>query len=477
MDEVRGSIPLGSTDRMNHRTVPLSLFALATAAGAIACDHKAPADPPPPVVVDAQSLVVPNDWPPLPTVPSEVANVVRDRGNRPYVAPARPTVEQIRKHLGGEQVVAGDELVGAVLDGWVGATDKPSFVLFGSLHDSGAQLDAFRRVATRMPHLWGVVMEQFKARGDWPKSDVKAADVDDADLAEFFATGSEGALYRLRANQQEHDYAAWKFGYVDTVMDAVVAFRGASLPVFACDMPKSLLGPALEGTDEATTLREAHCAISAREKLRLLGPAHVAKGETYFDDVPPPMRAAFFVGDNHAGIGGLARFLHADGRIATVHVIGGRGWSPETAELPADMAIVDPVLVPLGEPDVTSWALLLPNVSSGVIDRVIDRGDAKSDRIARPRPPTDDTISAPTVWVESESPARIALAGADVALLGGGRGGEWLRVRPGRHACTITVGGKSTTFVLDVAVAGRTEVHVDAADAPAPTLHVAHVRD
>jgi hypothetical protein len=455
---------------MIHRTVPLSFIAGALTAGVIACDHRAPAPEPAAAPVDAQALVVPNDWPPLPKTPTEVANVVRDRGNRPWVAPSRPTIEAIKKQLGGEQVVAGDELVGAVLDGWVGAGDKPSFVLFGSLHDAGAQVDAFRRVATRMPHLWGVVMEQFKAQGAWPKAEVKASDVDDADLAEFFATGSDAALFRLRANQPEHDYAAWKFGYVDAVLDAVVAFRGANLPVYACDMPKSLLAPELEPTDEATTLREAHCAIAAREKLRLLGPAHVAKGEAYVDDVPPPMRAAFFVGDNHAGIGGLARFLHADGRIASVHLIGGR---PE-AEIPSDMAIVDPVLVPLAEPNATSWALLLPNASPGLVDRVVDRsGDA---RPRRARPAGDGTISAPTVWVESDGPARIKLAGGDVALLGGS-GGEWLRVRPGRHACTITTGSRTITFALDVAVQGRTELHVDAPDAPAPVLHVAHVRD
>ncbi len=416
--------------------------------GFCACEKHVPVEATSPV--DAASLVVPNDWPPLPSASGGVTAVVRDRANRPKVAPSRPTIDRIKMHLGEEQVVAGDDAIAAILDMFVAGGDKPAFVLFGALHDSGPQVDEFRRVVSRMPHLWGVVMEQFKARGDWRNAtpEVKASDTDDADLADFFATGSDAALYRLRVSQVDHDYAAWKFGYVETVLDTVITLRGVNRPVYACDMPKTLIASSLEGTDDETTLREAHCAISAREKLRLLGPAHVAKGETYFDDIPPPMRAAFFVGDNHAGIGGLPRFLHDGAQIATVHLIGGR---PE-AELPADMTVYDPVLVPLHEEGVTSFALLLPNASNALVDRVIDRSPA------RVRPAADGTISAPTVWVESDGPARIALAGADLAV---GSSGEWLRVRPGTHACTITRGATTTTFAVRVSTSGHTQIRID----------------
>ncbi len=443
MDEVRGSIPLGSTDRMNRKLA----FLASTAFALGACEHHSASQPE--QAVDAQALVVPNDWPPLPKAPGDVGNVVRDRANRPPVAPSRPTWEEIKKHLGGEKVIAGDDVIASALDGWVALGDSPSFVLFGSLHDSGAQVDELRRLTTRMPHLWGVVMEQFKSRGAWPKADVAAADTDDADLAEFFATGSDAALYRLRVAQVDHDYAAWKFDYVPAVLDAVVALRGVQKPVFACDMPKSLIDPSLEGTDEGNTLREAHCAISAREKLRTLGPAHVAKGETYVDDVPPPMRAAFFVGDNHAGIGGLARFLHEGGRIATVHMMGGR---PDP-ELPADMTVVDPVLVPVGDGRTTEWALILPNASGAMIDRVIDKSPPRT------RPAADGTISAPTVWIESDGPVKVSLSGAEIAV---GTTGEWLRVRPGTHACTVArPAGGTLTFALQVTASGFTSVRID----------------
>ncbi|CAN5486637.1 hypothetical protein BH09MYX1_BH09MYX1_25180 [soil metagenome] len=455
MDEVRGSIPLGSTDRMKYSVTPFLTALLAASAIAVgACDHHdaAPADP---VMIDAAALVVPSDWPRLPTTADGVAGVVRDRANRPRVAPTRPTIDEIKKHRGDEQVVAGDDAIAAVLDRWIGGSDKPSFVLFGSLHDSAAHVDALRRLTTRMPQLWGVVMEQFVARGAWIDADVASADIDDADLADFFATGDGGALYRLGEAQIEHDYAAWKFGYVGTVLDAVVALRGAGKPVFACAIPKSLVDSSLEGTAEETTLREAHCAMAAHEKLRLLGPSHVKKGDIYFDDIPPPMRAAFFLGDDHAGVDGIARFLHENSRVASVHMIGGR---PDP-ELPPEMTVVDPVLVPLQSGPTTSFALLLPNTTPAAIERVIDRTPART------KPAADGTITAPTVWVDSDGPARIALAGADVVV---GSAGEWLRVRPGVHACTITRQTKdgvssTVTFALRVTAAadGFTQIHID----------------
>ena len=397
--------------------------------------------------------------------------VVRDRGNRPEAPRQRPSASEVRAQLGDERTSIGDDAIAYALDAWVAGGDKPSFVLFGSLHDSGEQVDELRRLVVRMPHLWAVVMEQFKTKGAWLGAPpVADADVDDDALAELFSTGSEGAAYRLREAQLGHDYAAWKFDYVPRVLDVAVALRGTGKAVYACDMPKKLLDPSLEGTPDAITLREAHCAIAAREKLRLLGPAHVAPGETYVDDVPPPMRAAFFVGDDHAGIGGIARFLHESARIATVHMVGGRPV-PDLADglfagsIDDDLLVDDPVLVPSQNTKVTEWTLLLPNTSGGDprIDRAIDEDAAIG------RPSGDSTISAPTVFVQSDEPIHVAIAGSDVAV---SKAGEWLRVRPGVHACVLrnekgtpdakTKLPKTVVFALDVPSRGVTRVMIDA---------------
>ena len=405
----------------------------------------APVQPLPPV--DAQALVVPNKWPALPRAVKDLDAVVRERANRPVAPRIAPSFEDVRAALGADDVAAGEDLIARSLDGWLTADTQPAYVLFGGTHDAPAHLDAFRRITTRMPHLWAVALETFRTSGAWEGT--PNAESDDADLAAYFATGDTDALSRLTARQAESDYAAWKFGYVPSVLDVVVAARGARQPVFGCDMPASLRDVALEGEDALTQLRELHCALSVREQLRHLGPAHLAPGALYDDDVPPPPRAAFFLGANHAGPGGVGRFLQEAARLRPVYVLGGR---PDAA-LPPGVTVVDSLLVPLRD---GSAALLLPTPdAAALLDRARDAHGTQ-------QPPKHDAaLPASTVFFSSPTPMRAAVAGSKVTV---GAAGEWVPVRGGIHACALERDGKTYAFALEVPATGHVEVRLD--DAP-----------
>ena len=402
----------------------------------------APVQTPP--APDAQALVVPRKWPALPRTVKDLDAVVHERANRPAAPRLLPSFEDVRAGLGADDVAAGEDVIARSLDAWLTADAQPAYVVFGGYHDAPAHLDAFRRITTRMPHLWGVALEPLRTSGAWEGA--PRAESDDADLAAFFAAGDPGALSRLTARQGESDYAAWKFGYVPTVVDVVVAARGAGQPVFGCDLPAVLREPAIEGQDAMTDLRELHCALAVREQLRRLGPAHLAPGSIYDDDGPPAPRAALFVGANHAGPGGVGRFLQEAARLRPVYVVGGR---PE-ASLPPGVSVVDPLLVPLRD---GGAVLLLPTPdAASILDRARDAHGSE------PPPPHDAALPAATVFFSSPTPMRAAVAGAKLAV---GPAGEWVAVRAGVHACALERDGKTYAFALEVPAGGHVEVRLE----------------
>ena len=395
---------------------------------------------------DAQALVEPNKWPVLPRTAKDVGAVVRERANRPAAPRLVPTFEEVRAGLGAADVAVGEDLIARSLDAWLTADDKPAYVLFGAYHDAPAHLDAFRSITTRMSHLWAVALEPLRTSGAWEGA--PRPESDDADLAMFFASGDAGALARLTWRQSESDYAAWKFGYVPTVLDVVVAARGAGQPVYGCDLPAALRDAAIDGDDAMTALREAHCALSVREQLRKQGPAHLAPGAVYDDDVPPPPRAAFFVGANHAGPGGVGRFLQEAARLRPVYILGGR---PD-AGLPPGVSIFDPLLVPLRD---GGAVLLLPTADGPAL---LDRARNAQGTVQPPK--ADLGLPRATIFFSSPSPMRAAVDDAKVSV---GPAGEWVPVRAGTHACVLEQEGKTYAFALDVPGAGHVEVRLDAA--------------
>lgn len=419
----------------------LVLSALALAA----CSHGDPAAQPSPAP-DARPLVTPSVWPHLPRTAQELQALVQARASRAAAPRLVPTFEDVRVALGADDAAAGDDLIAASLDAWLTADEKPAYVLFGGWHDAPAHLDVFRRITTRMPSLWAVVLEPFHTSGAWQGA--APAESDDADLAGFFATGDRGSLARLTARQGRSDYAAWKFGYVPTVVDVVLAARGVGQRVLGCDLPSTLREPALEGDDALTQLREVHCALSVRDQLRRLGPAHVAPGAVYDDDEPPPPRAAFFVGANHAGPGGLGRFLQESARLRAVYVLGGR---PEPA-VPPGVSVLDPLLASLAD---GGAVLLLPTPDAPtLVERVRD-----AEGTVQP-PSHAEALPASTVFFSSPVPMSAAVAGAKLTV---GTAGEWLSVRPGAHACVLEREGKTYAFALEVPVTGHVEVRLDLA--------------
>lgn len=220
------------------------------------------------------------------------------------------------------------------------------WVLFGSFHDAAQQVDAFRSlVGPRGPSFTHVVLEQFRADGHWTGIDAPQSG-DSAALQVLWSTGDRSAWAQLDATQSASDYTAWKYGYVDRVLDVVATARGMGVPTFGCDLPDGLLKRLPNGTDDdVLRVRELHCLLALRPSLT------------------PVSRVAMFWGQAHVRPEGFRRFLPPGEVVVALTAIGGRHSEDAPDEKLRDRLILnDPVLVPLEGDDA---ALLLPDAWLG----------------------------------------------------------------------------------------------------------------
>jgi hypothetical protein len=296
-------------------------------------------------------------FPALPRTPAELTALVAAETRRPP-PPAGPALDAAALVAAAEArglglLPAGYPAIVRWIQAALDGGHPDGYLLFGTYHDAPGQLEAFRRLVgpggIRGLHL--VAAEQLRADGEWQGAPLEAQRGDGPLLDLWCTAGDRGAFARLAEHHRDGDYAAWKLGYEDAVLDLLVNARATSVRLVGCDMPAALqeLSGAPPG-ELRNRLREIHC-------LRSL-------------PITWPRRAALVWGDAHVQPGGLVRVLSPGASVLTLHAFGQRqGGGVVEPALGKQLAVLEPVLVPLG-PD--EAALLLPDDTlGGHVDRVL----------------------------------------------------------------------------------------------------------
>jgi hypothetical protein len=305
-------------------------------------------------------------WPELPRSPEAADALIRARTTREPTGAAidAATPELLLRAIVDHPatLVAGEAGVVACIQGFLDravAEGHDSVVLFGSYHDAGGQIDAFRRLIgpLGLRGLDVVAVEQLRADGAWKGVPLDVQRGDDEAIHAWLARGDRDALRGLAQRHAASDYAAWKFGYEPAVLDLLVTARAAGLHLAGCDLAASAQ-ELFASVPEASRLRlrELHCLLS-------LPPAN------------GPRRAALFWGQAHARRDGFRRFLPLSTAALSVYAFGYRAgeWTSEST-IGARLALTDPLLIPLDR-DGTEVALLYPD---GPIAATIDRVRAEA---------------------------------------------------------------------------------------------------
>jgi hypothetical protein len=302
------------------------------------------------------------EWPELPRTREAAEELVRTRTARPVTGGAETDalsaaalIRALDERPGA--LVAGDAPVLAWIQAFLDRAANAGHdgaVLYGTYHDAGGQIDAFRRLIgpLGLRGLTHVAVEQLRADGAWKGVPEGAQRGDDAAIGAWLASGDRGALEALAQRHAASDYAAWKFGYEPSVLELLVTARAAGVHFTGCDLAASTQA-ILAGLPELSRLRlrELHCVLSL--------PA--AKG---------PRRMALLWGQAHVQREGLRRFFPPDVAALSVYVLGYRSgeWTTE-ATLGSRLALTDPLLIPL-DAEGTEIAILYPD---GLLGATIDR--------------------------------------------------------------------------------------------------------
>ncbi len=294
---------------------------------------------------------------PLPANPTDLQGLVDRHRKRPDLA-ERPELQPaevlalIRRGVHDHRVATGWPMIidrlRVRLD-LARRRDHDAYLLFGTWHDSGLQLDAMRRlIGPGGVRDWtAVVIEQFDADLGWDGVAPWLQGGDRDDLAAWNERGDREAFARLRAAQVRDNYTAYKYATLDQVMDLLVAARAADLPVWGCDMPAAMQRRLQHaGLADLTRLRELHCLRATEARLSLMRRRR-------------PLRVAMLWGQDHVAPGGVPAFLDPDVEAVSIYAVGGRPVDHGlAAELGARLAITAPMLIPLDEPP--GYVLLLP---------------------------------------------------------------------------------------------------------------------
>jgi len=281
-------------------------------------------------------------WPALPRDPSQAAALIAAATRRslaPHPRAAVPRTAEavlalLRQRQRERRVVAGWSAIVRWLEARL--RSRGGYLLWGTFHDAGGQLEAFRRLVgpTGIRGLDVVALEQLVADGHWSGLAPIAQRGSTAALAAYLSRGDPAAYRRLLRDQIEQNHTAWKFRYLDGVMDIVQAARATATRLIACDMPGSLqrrLRPL--GQQQTDRLRELHCLWTVDGAL---GGAR------------RPSRVAMAWGPSHLEEEGVPRFLDPALPLVALYVIGNRpGPAGLEAELGRRLALTDPLLVPV----------------------------------------------------------------------------------------------------------------------------------
>ena len=228
-----------------------------------------------------------------------------------------------------------------------GYTGQSSYILWGTYHDSAAQIEAFGDLVgpLGLSKLDAVSIEQFNADGRWAGAAAREQRGDSALLRAWSRTGSRPSLEKLLHDQVAENYTAWKYGILPVLMKLLVQARAADRRLLGCDMSLSLQ-ERVRPTGLQDRLRELHCVLALHEQL----------GEK-------PVRVAMLWGQGHLAPEGVQRFLPKEALILPFYVFGDRfSRRGLEADLAGRLAITDPLMIPFGESD---FVVLLPDDQIG----------------------------------------------------------------------------------------------------------------
>ena len=320
--------------------------------------NSGPRDVPSPPRPDAARLTA--TWPVLPRTAAEADRLIERRTRRdprqPESSLAPDRLLALPALAEGRQLIAGERAVWSELSRRLQtarAAGRSSYLLFGTFHDSGAQIEAFRRALGpgALSGWSAVTVEQLDADGLWggvPAGEQRG----DSDLLErIVRTGERRDLAELEARQARQDYTAWKFGFVGQVVDLALAARALRLPLQGCDMPRRLQERLGVGSPARERLRELHCLLALEDRLSRLPTG--------------PRQVAMLWGLEHVRPHGLPRFLPADVLVLSLHLVGARpGPLTPESELSRRLVVDDVLLVPL-DAGPGQLALVLPGAPLG----------------------------------------------------------------------------------------------------------------
>jgi hypothetical protein len=360
----------------------------------------------------------PADWPPLPSDSRQARELVDRHTLRPaeggtLSVTADQLLAQLKAQVEKGEVVGGmDSLVFWI---WrkvsaAGHAGQSSYILWGTYHDSAAQVEAFGDLVgpLGLSKLDAVSIEQFNADGRWAGVAAREQKGDSKLLRDWLQTGSRPALEKLLHDQVDENYTAWKYGILPELMDLLAKSRAADRRLLGCDMSLSLQ-KRVQPTGLQDRLRELHCVLALREQL----------GEK-------PARVAMLWGQGHLAPEGVQRFLPEDALVLPFYVFGGRfSRRGLEADLAGRLAITDPLVIPF---DKSTFIVLLPD------DQIGARKELKHDPPEAPLAPG----LRRRLTVTSSQPGAIRIGSQELKV---SEEPQTLTLDPGSHVFLLTHAG------------------------------------
>lgn len=384
------------------------LCALAFVACSRADQRQVPA-PPPSASASAAPL---SAWPAWLESKDAAEKLIAERTRRATVREPSVTSESLRASLlaAAERntLTAGLEAIAPSLGA---ATDRErSFVLFGSFHDAAPQIALFRKLTG--PLGFGptdVALEQLHAPGRWQNLEPGMQQGDGAVLDAFAKGADRAALDALVASQRDHDYAAWKYDYLEELPALAASVRASGVRLHGCDLPAVLQARVKHFGDAALAgLRELHCALA-------------------LEQLPKGRKVAVLWGARHVESDGFPRFLPPDAAVTRVLLFGGRpAGEGEEARLSEGLRLGEPVLFPLE--GLGRYALVL---AEGALAARVDR--VRTEVVAGDEPHLGKLL------LTSETELELRVAGKHTRV---GPKRVELALGPGAHAFLAQAPGK-----------------------------------
>lgn len=314
---------------------------------------------------------------------------------------------------------------------------RTSVVLVGAIHDAPAHVEAFRRIVGPSSAVTFdvVAFEQLAADGHWNL--VAAPQGGETALVEAWsASGSGASLRAIAESQAKRDYAAWKFGYLEAVTDAMVSARAAGAQVVPCDMPEALqraLGAARESW--LLRMRELHCAFTLRDAERR-APAKEAR------------HVAVFFGAAHVGPEGLARTIAPADDVTTVRVVGGRLFVRDLDDgLARRYQLAMPLLVAMDDAGRDHVLLVADPVAQARVETIREADPGTSG------PPRIEVVAS-----RAGIAASLRFVGVRDAVVATIGSRQVVALPAGRHVAVLGRAPPFVVFPVDVPASGFTEI-------------------